>query len=242
MMGVFICVVGLSNFALADKKVFAPSAEQGEWELETKGVYDIDPKKDKNAIQEYRYDVGYGVNSFWHTELELEAETLPTEEESITALKATHLEWENIFQLAPKGKYWVDPGIYLAYEAPIKNKQAGKFEGKILLEKDFQKISNILNISFNKEVGGGASLHPDGGVSWSTRYRLSRYLEPGFEYWNEFSPISHHITYQQQSHQVGPCFYGRLFGNVKYNIGYLFGISEAAPRGEVKWVLEYEFH
>src|SRR5580698_6770850 len=181
MISAFICVFGLSLPAFAEKQVFEPNAEQGEWELENTGIYDIDPHKNKNAVQEYHYSIGYGVNSFWHTELEVEAETLPTDD-SITKFQATHMEWENIFQLAPKGEYWVDPGIYLAYEAPLMSKQVGQFEGKILLQKDIDKFTNILNISFNKEVGGGADTHTDGGISWSTRYRLSQYFEPGFEY------------------------------------------------------------
>ena len=236
----FICTFGVSHPAYAEKQVFQPNAEQGEWELENTGVYDIDPAKNKNAVQEYHYAVGYGVNSFWHTELELEAETEPTDD-AITSFQATHMEWENIFQLADKGEYWLDPGIYLAYEAPLINKQVGQFEGKILLEKDIQKISNILNISFNQEVGGGADPHTDAGISWSTRYRLSQYFEPGVEYWNDFSTIDHHLDYEQQSHQVGPCFYGHLARHINYDIGYLFGVSDAAPRGELKWVIEYEF-
>ena len=240
VMAGLIGILGLSHPAFALKKVYEPYAEQGELEVETTGVYDIDSHKNKNAVQEYRYAVGYGVNSFWHTELELEAETQETDE-AITRFKATHMEWENVFQLAEKGQYWMDPGIYLAYEAPLINKQVGQFEGKILLEKGLGKISNILNISFNQEISQGASRHTDTGVSWSTKYRLSKYLEPGVEYYNDFSAIDHHLDYNQQSHQVGPVLYGSLNRHIKYDIGYLFGISQAAPYGELKWVLEYEF-
>jgi hypothetical protein len=155
---------GLSHPAYAEKQVFEPYAEQGELELENTGVYDIDPHKDKNAVQEYHYAVGYGVNSFWHTELELETETQPTDV-SITKFQATHMEWENIFQFTDQGQYWLDSGAYLAYEAPLINKQVGQFEGKILLEKTLNKITNILNISFNQEVGQGADPHTDAGIS-----------------------------------------------------------------------------
>ncbi len=229
----------LSFPAYAEKRVFEPYVTQGEWELESTGVYDFDPAKNKNAVQEYKNAIGYGVNSFWHTELELEGETLPTDD-AITPIKATHTEWENIFQLAPKGQYWLDPGVYLAYEAPLADKQVGKFEGKILLEKSVQKVMNTLNINFNKEVGGGADPHTDGGISWSTQYRLSQYFRPGFEYYIDFSAIDHHLTYNQQNHQAGPAFYVRLTRHIQYDIGYLFGISDAAPRGELKWILEYE--
>jgi hypothetical protein len=236
----FICVFGLSRSALAEKQVFAPEAEEGELEFESTGVYDFDPHKDKNAVQEYHYSIGYGVNSFWHTELELEAETLPTDT-SITPFKPTHMEWENIFQFAPKGENWLETGAYLAYEAPLINKQVGQFEGKLLFEKSVGKITNILNISFNQEVGGGADPDTDAGMSWSTRYRLFQYFEPGFEYWNDFSKIDHHLDYDEQSHQVGPCFYGHLGRHINYDVGYLFGISAASLRGELKWVIEYEF-
>ncbi len=231
----------LSHPAFAEKRVFEPYVTQGELEYESTGVYDFDHAKNKNAVQEYKNAIGYGVNSFWHTELELETETLPTDD-AITAIKATHTEWENIFQLTPKGQYWLDTGVYLAYEAPLIDKQVGKFEGKVLLEKSMDKITNILNINFNKEVGGSAAdPHTDGGISWSTKYRLSQYFEPGFEYYNDFGAISHQLDYNQQSHQAGPVFYGRLTRHIKYDIGYLFGISDAAPRGELKWVIEYEF-
>ncbi len=234
-------IVSLCNPAFAEKRVFEPYVTQGEWEYETTGLYDLDRAKNKNAVQEYKNAIGYGVTSHWATELEVEMETLPTDG-SVTKLQATHTEWENIFQLAPKGEYWLDPGLYLAYEAPLIDKQAGKFEGKILLEKSIDKITNILNISFNKEIGGsGANPHIDGGMSWSTKYRLSPYFEPGVEYYNDFSAVAHQLDYNQQSHQAGPVFYGRLNRHVKYDIGYLFGMSDAAPRGELKWVIEYEF-
>ena len=35
----FICVIGFSHRAFAEKKVFAPYAEQGEWEIENTGIY-----------------------------------------------------------------------------------------------------------------------------------------------------------------------------------------------------------
>ena len=91
--------------------------------------------KNKNAVQEYQNAIGYGVNSFWHTELEVETETQPTDD-AITPFKATHMEWENIFQLPPKENIgWIREFIW-PMKRPLINKQVGQFEGKILLEKD----------------------------------------------------------------------------------------------------------
>lgn len=96
------CVpVFLSQPAYADKQVFEPYAEQGEWELESTGLYDFDHSKNKNAVQEYKNAIGYGVNSFWHTELEVETETEPTDN-TITPFKATHMEFEKRFSTYSK--------------------------------------------------------------------------------------------------------------------------------------------
>jgi Iron permease FTR1 family len=240
-MAGLISILGASHPAYAEKRVFSPVVVQGEREIETTGVYDFDPAKNKNAVQEYKNAFGYGVTSNWKTELEIEMEREGTDEDGLTRFKATHAEWENILQLTQQGEYWLDAGAYLAYEAPLINKEAGQFEGRILLEKSMQKITNTLNIYINKEVGGGRDPHIDGGIAWSTKYRLAPYLEPGFEYYADFNPIDRHLTFNQQSHQVGPAFYGRLSRHIKYDIGYLFGISDEAPRGELKWILEYEF-
>jgi hypothetical protein len=234
-------MIVLSAPALAEKLVYTPDAEEGEWEFETNALYDFNHNdKTKNALQEYHQAIGYGVNSFWHTELELEDETLPTDT-SITSFQATHIEWENIFQFTPKGEYWLDTGMYLAYEAPVTHGQPGQFEGKILLEKDIHKWTNVLNISFNQETGAERDPDTDSGIAWSTRYRFNRYIQPGFEYWIDFPEMSGDSTYNDQNHQIGPVIYGDLWGHLKYDIGYLFGISQAAPHRELKWNLEYEF-
>ena len=187
--------------------------------------------KNKNAVQEYHYAIGYGVNSFWHTELELEAETQPTDD-AITPFQATHMEWENIFQLADKGEYWLDPGVYLAYEAPLINKQVGQFEGKILLEKDFQKVSNILILVLIRKLAEGADPHTDAGISWSTKYRLSQYFEPGFEYWNDFSAIDSPVGLRSAKPSGGPVFYGRLLTGILNMISVIYSGFPMQPPEE----------
>ena len=235
---------GLSQPAYAEKYVYSPIVYKGEWEIETKGLYDFDHRKNKNAVQEYKNAIGYGVTDRWATELYGEHERQPQEDENgntkFSRLKFTHMEWENRYQLTEQGQYWVDAGLYFAYEIPLQEKDPGKIEGKILLEKSLPHFIHTANIIFNKEVGGGTTHETQGGFAWSSKYRLSKYFEPGFEYYIDFGEINEHLPYDEQSHQVGPAFYGRLTKNIKYNVGYLFGISRASPDGELKWVLEYE--
>lgn len=239
-----ISIVSVPHSAWAEKHVYSPIIEKGEVELETTGVYDIDHSKDKNAVQEYKNAIGYGVTDRWATELYGEFERQLQQDENgntrLSSIKFTHFEWENRYQLTEQGQYWLDAGLYFAYEIPVREKDPGKIEGKILLEKSTQDFTHTANIIFNKEVGGGAAEETTAGFAWSSRYRLSEYFQPGVEYWIDFGQINKHLPYNEQTHQVGPAFYGRITPHIKYDVGYLFGISRAAPQGELKWVLEYE--
>lgn len=243
VMGV-IYIFSLPHSVYADKEVYSPFVEKGEWEFEMKGQYDIDHSRDKNAVQEYKNAIGYGVTDHWATELYGEFERQVQEDEdgntNLSSVKFTHLEWENRYQLTQQGKYWLDAGLYFAYEIPVREKNPGQIEGKILLEKSTQDFTHRANIIFNKEVGGGTTEETTAGLAWSSRYRLSKNFQPGFEYWIDFGEIRKHLSYDEQSHQIGPAFYGYLMPHVKYDAGYLFGMSHAAPAGEVKWILEYE--
>ncbi len=245
---IILIIIGIMCFSqpvYAEKHVYSPIVEGGEVEIESTGLYDFDHTKNKNAVQEYKNAIGYGVTDRWATEFYGEYERAPQEDEDgnakLSRLKFTHIEWENRYQLTEQGQCWLDAGLYFAYELPLQEKDPGKVEGKILLEKSLGHFTHIANIILNKEVGGGAGNEIEGGFAWSSKYRLSPHFEPGLELYINFVDIRKHLPYDKQNYQAGPVFYGRLTNNIKYDAGYLFGLSTAAPRGELKWVFEYEY-
>lgn len=233
-----------SGPAYAERHVYSPIVEKGELEIESTGMIDRDHRKAQDGVQEYKSAVGYGVTDRWATELYGEYEKQMGEDEDgeprVDRLKFTNLEWENRFQLAEQGQWWVDTGFYIANEIPLLDKNPGKIEAKLLLEKTFSKFTHTANMIIEKEVGGGSTAMTEGGFAWSSRYRLSKYFQPGFEYYAGLGELRKHLPFKEQAHQVGPVFYGKL-GHVKYDVGYLVGVSAAAPMREIKWVLEYEF-
>src|SRR4051812_5425828 len=52
--------------------VFSPHVEQGEWELEARGFTIVDKKNDENGLWNFIYELGYGANAFWFTEIGVE--------------------------------------------------------------------------------------------------------------------------------------------------------------------------
>ena len=231
----FFCLLGITPNAHATKKVYSPIVEGGELEIETRGSYDFDHRSSKNGKQKQKYAVGYGVTDRWFTELYGEIEKGATASE----FEFTALEWENRYQLTEQGQYWVDVGLYFEYEVSFEDDHADKIEGKLLLEKEIGKFTHTTNIIFEKQVGGDSEKETEGGLAWGSRYRWQEYFEPGFEIHSEFGELNESKSFNEQEHLGGPVFYGKI-GHFKYNVGYLFGISDDAVDGKLKWIIEYE--
>jgi len=232
---VFFCLLGITSNAHATKKVYSPIVEGGELEIETRGSIDFDNAESKDGKQKQKYAVGYGVTDRWWIEFYGEIEKGATD----SKFEFTALEWENRYQLTEQGQYWVDLGLYFEYEVSFEDNKADKIEGKFLVEKEVGSFTHVANIIFEKQVGGDSEKETEGGLAWSSRYRWQEYFEPGFELHSEFGELNEGKSFDEQENLIGPVFYGKV-GHFKYDIGYLFGISDDAVDGELKWIIEYE--
>ncbi len=234
-LGIFISFQSQSIFAF--QKVYSPIVVKGEVELEAQGNYVFDNSSDGDGVQDQQYAIGYGITDRWFTEVYGIVEKAEDGDYDFSAI-----EFENRFQLFEQGQYWIDAGLYLAYELSLEDEGSDGIEPKILLEKSFGKLTNDLNIIFEKKLDSEENNNFESGLAWSTRYRWHEYFEPGFEIHSEFGEIGHSGSFDDQEHLIGPVINGKLFKHVKYNVGYLFGASDSAPDGVLKWVLEYEIY
>ncbi len=215
-----------SGNAWATNKVYSPIVHQGELELEARGSYDFDKDDEKDGAQKQRVAIGYGVTDRWFTEFYGNYE-----KEAGKDFEFESVEWENILLLFEQGKYPWDSGLYFAYEFADDSDAADEIEGKLLLEKESGRLVHTANLVLKKEVGSEAEKGIDGGLAWGTRLRWQKALEPGVElYW-----------FDQGDSRLGPALSGQLGDHVKYNVGYLFGLSDAPADGRLKWMLEFEW-
>jgi hypothetical protein len=210
--------------------------------MEVKGSVDFDDRADRDDQQQQKYGVGYGLTDRWFSEVYGEIEKEYNDAGEDLDFSLTEIEWENKFQLTEKGQFPVDLGFLIEYAVSTEDKHADKLEWSFLLGKEFGKTEHLANIKMEHSVGGGMSDETEGGASWSSRYRLSQKFEPGFEYHADFGGLNEGKGFHEQIHQAGPVFYGQINKNFKYDVGYLFGVSDASPDGMLKWILEYEHH
>ena len=237
--------VFFSPEAQAFKKVYSPIVHKGELELEYQGAVDFDNRHGFDDAQQHKFAVGYGVTDWWATEVyaEMEKEAREEQEEDMDGTRPffySATSWENRFQLTEQGKYWLDLGFYVEYAWAQQSEAPDELEMKILLEKETGDFTHRLNLIFEKEIGGEEPAGWEPGFAWQTLYRFRQEFKPGFEIYSSFGPVREQGPFREQKHFIGPVAEGRLFKNIKYNVGYLFGITDNTPGGKLKFILEWE--
>jgi len=230
-------IIGPAFPAHALDKIYSPMVHSGEIEFETRGTYDFDKRDDRDGTWKQKFGVGGALNDYWAMEIYAETEKDNGEEIDVEAVAL-----ENRWQLTEQGEYWLDWGLYFEYEHATQSQTADKLEGKILLEKTQGNLEHRLNIIFEKEIGGYSEEETEGELSAVSRYRLSKYYEPGIEWHSEFGELNKLGSWSEQEHYIGPALYGKMGGGFKYEIALLFGISTEATDKVLRGVVEYEWY
>ena len=231
----FAVLAGAPAWALDE--IYSPNVEPGELSVEYSGSRTFDSHSDKNNVQQHEAVMEYGVNNRWEVEGSIGFEKQPQED-----VQVNHIEFENRFQFFEQGQNWVDSGLLVAFDEAIHHADTNSFEVKLLLEKDIGRFTNRANIGFTQEVGPNATGGPDYVLLWNTRYRYDEKLQPGFEIQSDLGADRALQHFGQQDHYIGPALYGRLFGHLKYEAAYLFGVSDASSKSAARALLEYEMH
>lgn len=216
--------------------IHPPYAEQGEVALEYAGNRTFDRSPTKNDAEEHEIALEYGPTSWWVVETSAGLAKDPGGN-----VKLDHAELESRFQFFDPGEYWLDTGLLLAYDFTTRNQQPDSGEVKVLLQKDFGKISSTANIGFSQDVGRfSASGGPDYAFLWNTRYRLNEYFQPGLELQSDLGQAHRLGHFDLQQHYLGPAVWGRLFGHLKYQVAFFRGISDASAEYAARLQLELE--
>ena len=219
--------------------VFSPIVEQGEAELETFFDRSRDHRPTKDGAYTFNVDVGYGVTSFWKTEIEGQ-----WSHDAQGKLHYDSISSENIFQLTPQGEYWLTLGLFAEYEHVALSGDHDSITIGPILQKEFGLNVTTLNLFFTHEVGHGAA----GGLPLDARlqsvWRVLPEFAPGFEAYWQPGKLGAFEDISEQRLRVGPAAVGTFrlgrLGKLKYEAAYLFGVTAGSERGTVRGLLEYE--
>jgi hypothetical protein len=230
--------------AHAEFKLRSPILDYGEIEFEHNGDVTFDKSKSgKNNNQSYTNEIELGLTPFWVVGIEA---ALGANAGSNIGYAAT--SFENYFQFTPQGKYWADLGFFAEIERPRDSASATAMTFGPLIQKEGPRLFGVdtlhtLNVLFEKEVGHNAGPETPVLVAWQTRFRVDPLFEPAVEYYGQVEDLANPGKPADQQHRIGPVLAGVYrvpYGKIKYEVGYLFGLTRATENGAAKWRMEFE--
>jgi hypothetical protein len=240
----FAAVLFIEPFAAAHAapfKVYSPTVEYGVTEVEAYGYRDLDHRSGVDGSEKHKVTIGHGFTDYWFSEIGGE-----WEKEGRESRKLEAFEWENRFQFAPQGKYWLDTGLLVEYERARDRDDADEITVAPLLEKEIGGHSvATLNLRFSRHIGSNAESGTEFSYAARWKYNLHPLYEPAIEFFGEPGRIGHLPSTQQQPHWLGPAVYGKAkLGAGRafvYSAALLFGYTDAASDKRLVLRAEYEF-
>jgi hypothetical protein len=237
--------------ARADFHVVSPyEIDLGELEIEHNGSAVFDRRPEQRGAQSYTTELGTGLTPWWHSEIELGFERDPGASQP-TLLDS--IVWENMIQLTEPGEQFIDAGFYFEYgQSLTRGDRAGPNQITFgpVLAKEFGRFVSTVNLFFSKELGPDQDTSGvDFSYAWQTKWNIWAPLSPAIEFYGDAGVVGQSPKFSQQQLLVGPVGVGVLklnalglghAGNLKYEIGWLFGATPATARGVLRWRLEVE--
>lgn len=237
--------------AHADYHIFSPyEIDFGELEIENNGDAVFDRRPDQTGATSYTLELGTGLTTWWHSEIEFGWNRAPGPNEP-TLL--TQVVTENMFQLTEPGEDFLDTGFYIEYgQSTTRGAAAAANEVTFgpAIGKDIGRTTNIINLFLTRQLGPDQTSHGlDFTYAWQTRWNLWPPLSPAVEIYGDTGTLGSVPTLSRQPLLVGPVAIGSLrlnqlglgrAGTLKYELGWLFGVTPASARNTLRWRLELE--
>ena len=217
-------------------KVYLPTVEQGEWELELRGGWQKWRNHDDDRERQVIVDVGYGFTSWWKSELAVGVTRLPD-----TSTRLDEIEWENIFALTEPGQYWLDVGLFAELAHDRAEGRNAVAIGPIF-QKEFGPLQANVNLFFERQLGAHAEPGAEINYAWQVKWRGNPRFEPGIQ---GFGTLGRSNDFAHETeHKIGPAFFGQVVlgarHKIKYDAAVLFGLNRNTPDTTIRFNLEYE--
>lgn len=230
---IILIALSLSLFATTANagvdKVYGPTVELGEIELEMRGIYVSDDDAALDGAQKTKVALGYGITSRIFIEAYLQFEKPANGDYELAGY-----ELEGKFQLTEQGQYFADFGLLTEIE---KTRGADEWELKIgpLIQKPFGNFMGTINLLGETKFGGDVAQDGEWELlrTAQLKYLASASFEPGLEYYGD-----------DGTQALGPAIYGKVNlkdSKIKWEAGWLVGLDSTTPDNIFRWQFEWEF-
>jgi high-affinity iron transporter len=234
--------LGLARGARADFTIHPPIVEYQEFEVEHNGSYTFGPGAANKHNETGTLEIGYGLLPWWGTEVEFAWSRTASD----PPRRLDEINWENTFQLAEQGEYWLDPGIFAEVGKSTRVGNTHHLEIGPTLQKQWGNTVHTLNLFFEHPFGpNNDEKSVNFNYAWQSLWTWKREFQPGFEVFGDVGPVDRAPGIRDQQLRIGPVAYGKIdiglgLGELKYGLGYLLGLTHGTEKGALKWNLEWE--
>jgi len=237
--------------ARADFHIVSPyEIDLGELEIEHNGSRSFDARPGVGGQRSYTLELGTGLTPWWHSEIEFGFNNDPSIGQP-TLL--TQVVSENMIQLTEPGEAVADFGFYFEYGQTTTHGSyaaANEITFGPVIAKDIGHTTHTVNLFLTRQLGPDqTSQGLDFTFAWQSRWNLWAPLSPAVEIYGNPGTLGSTPGFYQQQLIAGPVAVGRLHlhdlglgsaGQIKYELGWLFGVTQASPAGTLRWRLELE--
>ena len=252
LLGLAAALVVLAPLeAHADFHVVSPyEIDLGELEIEHNGDAVFDRRSNQTGATSYTTELGTGLTSWWHSEIEFGFDRAPGDNQPTLLTQAV---WENMIQLTEPGEDLLDTGFYFEYGQSLTtghNAAPNEVTFGPVIAKDIGRTTHTLNLFLTQQLGPDQTSHGlDFSYAWQSRWNIWAPLSPAIEIYGDAGTLGRSPALSQQQLLVGPVGVGVLklnalglghAGNLKYEVGWLFGTTPATANGTLRWRLEVE--
>lgn len=246
-----IVFASVTNAQAGGLSVFSPLVEEGEIGIELRYVDVIKAEPAEEGASSMALAVEWGINDKWRLEFVTEYETPAA---GSTEHEAYEIEF--VRNLTEQGEDGVNYSSAVVFAVGIASEETaadaielGYYFEKGLGEKEGKgegasyPSSFTLNIKLEDQQGSNAESGIEVGYGMQFKTELSGEMQIGVEMFGEISEEA--SSFNNQEHLIGPVLFGEIElgeeSELGYQIGYLFGLSDAAADGVLKLNLAYEF-
>ena len=252
IVGITAALVSLAPLeARASYHVVSPyEIDLGELEIEHNGSAAFDRRPDQKGAASYTTELGTGLTSWWHSEIEFGFDRAPGDGQP-TLLTA--VVWENMMQITEPGEALLDTGFYFEYGQSTttgRNAASNQMTFGPVIAKEIGRTVHTLNLFLTQQIGPNQTSHGlDFSYAWQSRWNVWGPLSPAIEIYGDTGTLGRSPALSQQQLLVGPVGVGLLklndlhlghSGRLKYEVGWLFGTTPATANGTLRWRLEVE--
>lgn len=230
-------VFAVPAWASSTGSVSSGSVDPGWDSLEWRNGFTTD---DEGSSDDERYrsrvNIGYGFNETFGLTI---ISTIDKRKDETAEYDATTLEFDT--QILEQEKNGLTGGIRLAYSLKDGDKKPDNAEIRLMLSRKQGDWNLRFNQLLTHDVGEDSEIGIEAQTRWQVTYKITDAVDFGFQGYHDFGRLRDDLSYEEQSHSVGPLVKYDVTDAVFVETGYRAGISEGAPDHMYRLNFGYDF-